>query len=211
MAATVKSKASTAVGSTDADIGEQLAGLAMNDQGLSEIRGGLDLGSGVVLNFAFREATYVNNDLVHSIVVPTITVTPSTGTTAVGGGISNVSPQANQSINIPSLAGLAVSAPASNTAAMTVGSTILNNGTIQTQVGSAVPAVQALVSSGVTSIVSSLGGGGITNVIGNTANNQLVQQVTTVDIGISGLSQLLQQSIPSAVMSRLTPAAGGLH
>jgi hypothetical protein len=54
--------------------------------------------------------------------------------------------------------------------------------------------------------VSSLGGGGVTNHIGNAANNQLVQQVITANIGITGLNQAIQQSVASTVMSRVQAA-----
>jgi hypothetical protein len=58
-----------------------------------------------------------------------------------------------------------------------------------------------------TQIASALGGGGLTNVISNTANNQLVQQVIAANIGITGLSQALQsQGVASTVMNRLTSA-----
>ena len=53
-----------------------------------------------------------------------------------------------------------------------------------------------------------LGGGGLTNVVSNTANNQLVQQMTTITIGINGLQQLLQQGgVPSTVLNRLNSAS----
>ena len=57
----------------------------------------------------------------------------------------------------------------------------------QAQVSSPAMAVQSLVNSGMTSVVSSLGGGGVTNTITNSANNQLVQQVITANINITGL------------------------
>jgi hypothetical protein len=64
---------------------------------------------------------------------------------------------------------------------------------------------------GVTTVMTSLGGGGLTNVVGNTANNALVQQVTTINLAISGLQQLLSQHVNSALLtnalmqSRLLP------
>jgi ABC-type proline/glycine betaine transport system permease subunit len=57
-----------------------------------------------------------------------------------------------------------------------------------------------------TSVVSSLGGGGVTNHISNAANNQLVQQVITANIGITGLGHAIQQGVASAVMSRVQAA-----
>ena len=66
--------------------------------------------------------------------------------------------------------------------------------------------VQSVVNSGLTSVVSSLAGGGVTNHISNAANNQLVQQVITANIGITGLGQAIQQGVASTVMSRVQAA-----
>jgi hypothetical protein len=76
----------------------------------------------------------------------------------------------------------------------------------QVQVSAPSQVVQSAVNSGMTSIVSSLGGGGATNHISNTANNQLVQQVITANIGITGLGQAIQQGAASTVMSRVQAA-----
>ena len=58
-----------------------------------------------------------------------------------------------------------------------------------------------------TQVVSSIGSGGVTNLISNTANNQLVQQLITANINISGLSsQTVQQSVASTVLSRVQAA-----
>jgi len=156
-------------------IGKRFASTALDDRRLGEIRGGLDAGRGVVVNFSFQEATYVNHNLAQSIVVPTMTISPSTGVTSVAG-----------------------TSPAP--------SAVIGNGAMQVQVNPSALAGQSLVNHGVTSIVSSLGGGGVTNTISNTANNQLVQQVITAHIGITGLSQSIQQSVASTVMSRVAAA-----
>ena len=77
--------------------------------------------------------------------------------------------------------------------------TVVTNGGVQTQIGVSTAALQALVNSGLASVVgtgSGSGNGGITTTLANTANNQLIQQATTVDIGVSGLSKLIQQSVP---------------
>jgi len=57
-----------------------------------------------------------------------------------------------------------------------------------------------------TQVVSSVGSGGVTNLISNTANNQLIQQTITANINISGLSQTVQQSVASTVLSRVQAA-----
>ncbi len=191
----------------DQPVGERLASAALDDQRLSQIRGGFETSSGVVLNFAFQQATFVNHNLVQSVVVPTLTI--SAGTVSLGRGMTSIagaSPVTGASppnVNVSSLTGLGVSAqsqPAISSA------TILPNGTVQTQVSAAAPVVQALVNSGMTSIVSTLGGNGLTSVISNTANNRVVQQMTTIDIGVTGLSSLIQQTMPNTVLNRLTGA-----
>jgi hypothetical protein len=164
-------------------IAKAFADVALDDRELGGIRGGLSVGSGVVLNFAFQEATFVNHNLTQNIVVPTITVSPGSatatvaGVTAPGGGVSNFSP-----------------------------SSVAVVGNLGTPVSSPALAVQSILNSGMTQVVTSVGGSGVTNLISNTANNQLVQQMITANINISGLSQTVQQSVASTVMSRVQAA-----
>ena len=167
-----------------AAIGKAFADLALNDSELSGVRGGLSVGSGVVLNFAFQEATFVDHNLTQSIVVPTITVSPGSATANVGGiavagGVGNFSP---------------------NSVA------VIGNAAAQLPVSSPTLAIQSVLNSGMTSIVSTVSGGGVTNLISNTANNQLVQQLITANIDISGLSQTIQQNVASTVVSRVQAA-----
>jgi hypothetical protein len=179
---------------------QQLASAALGDQDLSQIRGGFEASSGVTLNFAFQQATYINNNLAQTVVVPTLTVSPSQGGISVAGA-SPTTGASPPSVNVSSLTDLGVSAQTQNS----VGSAkLLANGTVQAEVGAASPVVQALVNSGMTSIVSSLGNGGLTSVISNAANNRVVQQMTTIDLGVSGLSTLMQQSIPQSVLNRIS-------
>ena len=164
-------------------IGKAFAKVALDDQELGGICGGLSVGSGVVLNFAFQEATFVNHNLTQNVVIPTITVSPGAttasvaGVTVPGGGVSNFSPN--------SVAGV---------------------GNLATPVSSPALAVQSILNSGMTQVVSNIGGGGVTNLISNTANNQVVQQLITANINISGLSQTVQQSVASTVLSRVQAA-----
>lgn len=176
----VKPSDEAAVPPAPTDIRERVANAALDDQSLGEIRGGLSTGSGVVMNFSFQEATYVNNNLAQSIVIPTVTVSPGSNTTAMA---NSFSPGAI--------------APVGNI--------------VQAQVSSPAQAVQSIVNNGMTTIVGSLSKGGITNVIGNTANNQLIQQVITANIGITGLSQAMQQSVASTAMGHLTAATAQFH
>jgi len=178
--AAIKTEDRIAVPGANATIGERFASARLDDGGLSEVRGGLDAGSGMVLSFSFQEATYVNHNLAQTIVVPTVTIVPGTSTMAATSGLGN-----NSTVPI---------APISNSA-------------LQTQVNSAAPGLPSLLNGGMTQIASALGGGGLTNVISNSANNQLVQQVIAANIGITGLSQALQsQGVASNVMNRLTSA-----
>ena len=149
----------------------------------------MDAGPGVVLNFAFQQATFVNHNLAETVVVPTLTVTPNQVTTA------------------SSLAGLGIAQTPVAAAIPNVNSaTVVANGVVQTQVSVSAPVLQALVNTGMASVVG--GGGGIGSTLINAQNNALVQQITTLDIGVTGLSKLLQQSIPSSVLSRLSGPNG---
>jgi hypothetical protein len=153
----------------------RVASATIDDRSLGQIRGGLSNGSGLVLNFSFQQATYVNHNLTQSVVIPTMTVSPGSNAAAMAGSFT----------------------PGATTALAT---------TVQNQVSSPAQTVQSIVNSGMTSVVSNVSKGGITNVISNTANNQLVQQMITANIGVTGLSQAMQQSVASTVMSRLATA-----
>jgi hypothetical protein len=50
-------------------------------------------------------------------------------------------------------------------------------------------------------VLSETGPGGITNVIRNTGNDQLIQQVTAINIGISGLNQLLSRQTQALTLA----------
>ena len=154
-------------------LGERLAAAALDDSQLGEIRGGLSTSSGLVVNFSFQEATYVNHNLAQNIVVPTMTVSPGSATGVVG------TVTASGSALTPFVA---------------TGK--------QAQVSSPAMAIQSILNNGMTSVVSNLGAG-VTNTISNAANNQLIQQVITANIGITGLSQTIQQNVASTVASRL--------
>ncbi len=176
-AAPPKTERSVADQPAKTTVRQRFASAALDDHQLGGIRGGLSTGSGMVVNFSFQEATYVNHNLTQSIIVPTMTISPG-------------------------------STPASTTTMMASGSGIAGVGTTAThvQVGTPSQVVQSVVNSGMTSVVSSLGGGGVANHITNTANNQLVQQVITANIGITGLGQAIQQGVASTVMSRVQAA-----
>lgn len=159
----------------------RLASAALDDTKLSDIRGGYDTSSGVTVNFAFQQATYVNHNLAQNVVIPTLTVSPGQGTVAAA-GLQQLTGGAGMS-----------------------SSTLVANGTVQTQVGAANSMVQALVNSGMASAIGSsrAGNSGVTTTLANTANNQLIQQMNTIDIGVNGLSKLMQQSLPASVLGRI--------
>ena len=155
-------------------VGQRFADAALDDRQLGGIRGGMSTGSGMVVNFSFQEATYVNHNLTQSIIVPTMTISP--GSTAA------------------------------SVASMTAPGSGVSTTATQLQVSTPSQVVQSVVNNGLTSVVSSIGGGGVTNHISNAANNQLVQQVITANIGITGLGQAIQQGVASTVMSRVQAA-----
>jgi hypothetical protein len=77
-----------AVRPASATIGQRFANVALDDHQLRGIRGGVSTGSGMVVNFSFQEATYVNHNLTQSIVVPTMTISP--GAASAGGTAAQV-------------------------------------------------------------------------------------------------------------------------
>ena len=177
MAPAAKTVDRAAVQPANTAVGDRFAAAALDDSQLSEVRGGFSPGSGMVVNFSFQEATYVNHNLAQSIVVPTMTVSPGSAT------------------------GAAAAATASGSALVPVG-----NFATQIQASSPTLAIQSILNNGMTSVVSNLGGGGVTNTVSNAANNQLIQQMITANIGITGLSQTIQQNVASTVASRLAAA-----
>ena len=204
-------KKPTAPVASSPDVEKRLASVALDDARLSDIRGGFDAGSGVTLNFAFQQATFVNHNLTENVVVPTLTISPGQGSLAGSGAIAGA---VHPSVGVGSLVGLGIAgAPSATGVAAGINSaTVVANGAVQTQVSVSTATLQALVNSGIASVIGPAGpggnNGGVTSTITNTANNQLIQQMTTVDIGVSGLSKLMQQSVPTAVMSRLSGPNG---
>ncbi|MGA8760811.1 MAG: hypothetical protein WB611_31685 [Stellaceae bacterium] len=183
------------------DVKQRLASLAVDDAKLSDVRGGFDAGSGVTLNFAFQQATFVNNNLTENVVVPTLTISPGqTGGVAAGGGV------AAPTSSITGLSAFGIPGALSTSSGGSINSaTVVTDNAVQTQVSVSNSTLQALVNSGLATVVGGgTGNGGVSSTITNTGNNQLIQQMTTIDIGVSGLSKLMQQGVASSVMNRLT-------
>lgn len=194
-----------------AALGEQLASAALDDDRLSNIRGGFDAGSGVTLNFAFQQATFVNHNLVETVVTPTLTISPGQLSPAAGGAQA-MAGGVRPSVGTGSLGAFGVnSTPATSGVGGINSAVVVANGGVQTQVSVSTPVLQALVNSGMASVVGNGGvtsNNGISTTITNAANNQLIQQMTTVDIGVSGLSKLMQQTVPTTVLNRLSGPNG---
>ena len=146
-------------------VGNQFAGLALDNGQLGAIRGGFNLGAGAELRFAFQEATYVNQALVQTVVLPVVTLS----------GVAGAGMVSSLSANL----GVIPAAPASP----------------------GFPA--ALGGTGTTSVFSTLGAGGLTSLIASTANGQLVQQVSRVEISLSGFKGLQQQGMQPSVLNLL--------
>jgi hypothetical protein len=158
-------------------IGACLASAALDDRQLSGTRGGLSAGSGLIMTFSFQEATYVNHNLIQSVVVPTITVSPGsfTGATTTASSLAPIG-------NVTSV-----------------------------HASSSTPAIQSILNDGMTSVVSNLSDRGVASTVSNAANNQLVQQLITANVGIFGLSQTIRQNVPAMVTTRLAGANSALR
>ena len=109
VAAFPKTDDRAAMRSAHAEAKQRFAGVALDDRQLGGIRGGLSTGSGIVVNFSFQEATYVNHNLTQSIIVPTMTIIPgatSASSAAMATGGSTVagtgSPAAQAQVSTPS-------------------------------------------------------------------------------------------------------------
>jgi hypothetical protein len=129
-AAPPKTERRVAVQPAKTPVGQRFASAALDDGQLGGVRGGMSTGSGMMVNFSFQQATYVNHNLTQNIIVPTMTISPgsssaSAATMAVDSAITGVSTSATH-----------------------------------VQVGTPSQVVQSVVNNGMTSVVSSLGGGG---------------------------------------------------
>lgn len=72
--------------------------------------------------------------------------------------------------------------------------------------------VTSTANNGQTIVTSQLNNSGITNVISNQANNALLSQVTTMNIGITGMTQWLSQQQSAATLTHgLTFGQGAFH
>ena len=111
-----------------AEVEERLASVALDDANLSDIRGGYDTSSGVTLNFAFQQATFVNHNLTESVVLPTLTISPAQGSVSSTAAMSGA---AQPGVGAGSLVGLGITgAPSTIGAAGINSATVVANGTV---------------------------------------------------------------------------------
>ena len=96
-------------------------------------------------------------------------------------------------------------------------STIIPNTTIAISPGNTAVAATAIAATAVAvtrlpanqtpvTVISEAGAGGVTNLFRNTANGQFIQQVTAINIGITGLNQMMaRQNQVLTLANRLAP------
>jgi hypothetical protein len=74
-------------------VGQRFASAALDDRELGGVRGGMSTGSGMMVNFSFQQATYVNHNLTQSIIVPTMTILPGSTSGPVASGFGGTTTQ----------------------------------------------------------------------------------------------------------------------
>lgn len=152
----------------------RLSGLQIPARALGGIRGGFDVKPGLSISFAFQQVDYQGTKVVQSILVPLTTLTSgAAGAVAdvTGGDTTTLTQQGAGGPAVVNVGGKTVQVPA-GTSSITLSSTLNNGASV---------------------VLSSLGGGGISNVISNTMNNMTLSQVTTMNVEITGMSQWLAQ------------------
>jgi hypothetical protein len=210
--------------------------IALDDSQLGKIRGGFEVAPNLSVSFGFQQITSLDHQMIASVIIPDFTFSPTLQNGAFGlssssndpgtpaGGNSSAGGSTNGSQ--AGVSGLATnflqnalgttntsSSSGSSKSSSVTQITVPNLPTVVTGVnaGQSATTTVGTPNQGVTSVMTQLGSGGLTNVVGNTANNALVQQVTTINLAISGLQQLLSQHVNSALLtnalmqSRLLP------
>ena len=214
--------------------------VALNDSQLGQIRGGFDLSPNLAVSFGFQQITSIDHQIVSNIVVPTFTFMPSLGHgpdltalnslgssggsgTSAAGNISPNDPPAGSGSGGNSAHSGNLVQNALNSAFMSSGNgnssngtqplTTLANNTPSNQLSnSQTTTVIGTQGQSLTTIMTQLGGGGLTNIIQNQANNRIVQQLTSINLGISGLGSLMSQhSASTALTNALSMGVGRFH
>lgn len=198
-----------------ASAGGLMAMAALDDHQLGRLRGGFDTGAGPQLSFGFQQTTYVNGSQLSNYVQPTITFARNADTNSFV-PTAMATPTSTSPLPLPTgangtptlvLTGGGAGQPFLGVPASTTGSAPSYNwsnlGYGPAAATTVAPASATLPDTGATSVTTLLGGG-LTNTVANTANNQLVQQVTKVDISAMGFNGFLQGA-------RATPSLDALR
>jgi hypothetical protein len=160
---------------------------------LANIRGGFDLAPNISINFGFSQIDSLGQNIIQSIIVPITTLTDSRNSasaTISGSGGTTVAQLQSLGAAIPS-----GGSGTTNVTPQTTQQTTTSNAssTTNVQANTSSVSVTSTANQGQTTFLTQLAGSGITNLVQNQANNQLIQQVTTISIGITGMSQWLSQ------------------
>ena len=157
--------------------GAGLKQYAMTNDQLGNVRGGFYT-NGVQLSFGFQQLTSVNGKVVQSILVPNTDITSGAPITAyvMGGSVSlTTTPNVHGTYGTSSAS---VSGYVYSPSYYTKGSSVTSSNIV----------VSTGANNGATAIQTVLSGGAIVSSISNTANNQVIDQATTENINLSGLS-----------------------
>lgn len=180
----------------------------LSSKALESIRGGFDLGPNLSINFAFSQIDSIGSNIVQSIIVPITTLTqdnPNASATVSGSGGMPIAQLQMSGANIAQ--GISNFTPGN---AGTSNTNTTNTTVVPT--GGTNYAIQTVANQGMTSISTQLANNGITNIIQNQANAQMIQQMTSIQIGITGMTQWLsQQRTNSALTNSLSGASNFSH
>lgn len=174
--------------------------VALNDTQLGNIRGGFDVSPNLTINFGFQQITSLDNKIISSIVVPNITISPTSGRFS---SLNQFAGLAKQSVKDATTSPLTVPTVVASGAAQTKSVAAAQPQSVATAQTQSLPAnVQSVVAStqGATTVLNQISNGGFATIIGNTADNALIQHLTTIDISISGLTPLLAQGRSNAAL-----------
>lgn len=200
---TVEAPAARAGAGGDALSTAGLRQYAMTNRQLGAVRGGFTFANGVTVNFGFREVGTINGTLVEGLLVQpdgqAYNYQTNIGASScVSGCSSSVSVGSNAIV----VNGVVISGSGGN-ASLTVPSGWQPTNTLSATGG----ANNNPNGTPTTTISTSIGLNGIVNSITNTANQQLLNQASAIDITVTGLAAAIaaEQAVNS-VMNSITKA-----
>lgn len=163
------------------------------DAALAGIRGGFDLTPQVTVDFAYHQIVTANGTMIASVAIPQVQVAlGQTGPVVTGApqvlAMTPLPPMAGTAPAAASGPGLTAAPPAPTARAATV--------------APAVPA-PTLLAAGVLArngVGTVLTPQGLTTVIGNTHDNALIQNHTSIDIGLTGVPAMLTHTANAAMV-----------